>query len=263
MEAENIPVLDKFEYLDLAIALARSMPLENSPKLNNQAINLTLVSDITLPPEADDELVMKFQRQSNIGWRQFNQRCSPISDDRAFHEDYEKVDKFDPTLESPPSLPENSANALETRFNRLLISPNNGDVSQTNAERHELCSLTPTDTGSSPHSAGAMSNNSRTDIWVSKYGSLHPETSNLRYISPDLTTNQLATDCNRQVRKSLMNVDLEVDTGSSHGESETDFTGENNGEPTDRPEFLKALKTVGSLQHERLAAAKPLLTMAK
>jgi hypothetical protein len=60
-----------------------------------------------------------------------------------------------------------------------------------------------------------------------------------------------------------MNVDLEVDTGSSHGESETDFTGENNGEPTDRPEFLKALKTVGSLQHERLAAAKPLLTMAK
>jgi hypothetical protein len=62
-----------------------------------------------------------------------------------------------------------------------------------------------------------------------------------------------------------MNVDLKVDMESSHGESETDSTRENNCEPTDRPELLKVLATVSSIQHEeqQLAAAKPLMTMAK
>jgi hypothetical protein len=241
------------------------MLCKNLPKNNNQTINHPFLSDIALPPGTDDELVMKFQRQSNIGWRQFNQRCSPISDNRAFHEDYEKVDRLDPTLESPPSLPENSANGLETRFNRLLISPHNGNMSRTNAEKHELDFSTMTDIGNSPRSVGALSNTSRTGIWVSKYGSLRPETANLRYISPDPTSTHLATDYNRQDRKSIMNANLEVDTESSHGESETDSTGENNCESTDRPELLTALQNVSSLQNEeqRLIATNPLSTMAK
>jgi hypothetical protein len=261
-EAANIPVLDKLEYLDLAITLAESIPFTKSSKIDNHKIDASYAA---VPIGTDDELVTKFQRQVNIGWRQFGLLYSSTFNNSTFHEDHEKVDKCDPAMKSPPPLTGNPANALESRFNRLLISPNNDNTSRTNAEKPEPDFLRALYIGNSPHSAGAMSNTSGTDIWVSKYGSLRPETSNFRCVSPVPTANHLVTAYNDQDHKSYTNSDLEVDTESSHGESETDSTGENNCEPTDRPELLAALQNVSSLQHEeqRLIVASPLSTMAK
>jgi hypothetical protein len=261
-EAENIPVLDKFEYLDLAITLAESIPFIKSSKIDNHKVDASYTA---VPIGTDDELVTKFQRQVNIGWRQFSLPYGSASGGSTFHEDHEKVDKSDPAMKSPLSLPGNPANALESRFNRLLISPNNDNTSRTNAEKLEPDSFRALHIGNSPHSAGAMSNTSGTDIRASKYGSLRPETSNFRCVSPGPTSNHLVTAYNNQDHKSYTSSDLEVDTESSHGESETDSTGENNCEPTDRPELLTALQNVSSLQNgeQRLIAVNPLSTMAK